>query len=655
MNTLGEAAILMALLLSIYAIVMALAGGRRGRQDFLASANRAVLSVWALLTLASIALLYALVTRDFSLAYVAGYSSRALPLAYTLSVFWAGQAGSLLFWAWLLATFAGISVLLYWRHHPDLMPYVIGVMMANSVFFTLLLVTVSNPFDALPFRPPDGRGLNPLLQNPGMFFHPPTQYLGFVGVTVPYAFAIAALVTRRLDDAWIRATRRWTLFGWFFLTAGMMFGMQWAYVTLGWGGYWAWDPVENASLMPWLTATAFLHSVMIQEKRDMLKVWNLVLIILTFVFSLFGTFLTRSGVLSSIHSFVQGPLGPMFLGFIGMVLIFSFLVLFSRLGDLRSRHELDSLISRESSFLFNNLFLVAATFAVFLGTIFPVLSEAVRGVKIAVGPPYFNQVIAPIGLGLLLLMGICPLISWRRASPENLARNFLAPAAWSLALVLLLVALGVRPWAAVAAFGLCAFVVATIALEVHRSARVRRQQGGITYLGAVAQLVARHHRRYGGYVIHLGVVMVVIAMIGMAAFMLQAEASLRPGETLTVGRYTLRFERVAQRLLPDGGELAGILSVSAGRRQLGTLAPRRILHGEEEAPHTQVAIRSTPVEDLYVMLASVTPEGIATFKVQVNPLMVWMWAGFGVLAIGTLVCMWPERRRLLPSDRAAAA
>ncbi|HEU4759706.1 MAG TPA: cytochrome c biogenesis protein CcsA, partial [Dehalococcoidia bacterium] len=466
MSELGNLAIALAALL----------GAGLRRNDLQQSARNAVYAVFLLLTVASGLLLYQFLTRDFGNAYVASYSSRDLGFWYTVSAFWAGQAGSLLFWAWLLAGFGTIVV---WRQagYRELMPYVIAAVMGVSVFFTLLLAVVSSPFARLAFAPPDGQGLNPLLQNPGMFGHPPTQYLGYVGFTIPFAFAIAAMATKRLDDEWIRATRRWTLAAWFFLTLGILFGMQWAYVELGWGGYWAWDPVENASLLPWLTATAFLHSVMIQEKRDMLKVWNLVLIVLTFALSIFGSFLTRSGVLSSVHSFALSAMGPLFFAFIALILIVSFTLLALRLPWLKSAGDLDSLVSRESSFLFNNLILVGAAFSVFLGTIFPMISEAVRGVKISVGAPFFNQVNVPIGLALLLVMGLCPLLAWRKASLSNLSRNFLFPGGLGLLAAVMLFAAGLRQPIALVAFALSVFVTATILLDFHRGAMVRRGHG----------------------------------------------------------------------------------------------------------------------------------------------------------------------------------
>jgi len=645
MSELGNLSIALAALVSAYGLVAALLGAGLRRVDLQHSARNAVYAVFLLLSVASGILLYQALTRDFGNAYVASYSSRDLGFWYTVSVWWAGQAGSLLFWAWLLAGFGAVVV---WRQagYRELMPYIIATVMGVSVFFTLLLAVVSSPFARLAFAPPDGQGLNPLLQNPGMFFHPPTQYLGYVGFTIPFAFAIAAMATKRLDDEWIRATRRWTLASWFFLTLGVLFGMQWAYVELGWGGYWAWDPVENASLLPWLTGTAFLHSVMIQEKRDMLKVWNLVLIVLTFGLVIFGTFLTRSGVLSSVHSFALSSMGPLFFAFIAVILIVSFTLLALRLPWLKSAGDLDSLVSRESSFLFNNLILVGAAFSVFLGTIFPMISEAVRGVKISVGAPFFNQVNVPIGLALLLVMGLCPLLAWRKASLANLSRNFLFPGALGLLTAVGLIVAGLRQPVAVTAFALSAFVTATILLDFHRGAMVRRGHGE-PYPLALGRLVLRNRRRYGGYVVHLGVILLFAGMAG-SAFSSQQEAVLRPGQTVTINQYTLRYEGISQYPTQSAMVTAATLTVFNGREPIAVMNPQRNIHrGHEEQPMTEVAIRSTMMEDLYVILAGIGDDGTANFKVIVNPLMMWMWIGGVLMSLGTVVAFWPERREAL--------
>jgi len=645
MGEVGALAIGMAFLVSLYGVLAPLLGVHLRRAELIRSAVHAVYANLLLLAVASAALLQALLGRDFGNAYVASYTSRDLGFWYTVSALWAGQAGSLLFWAAMLAGFASVVV---WRQraYRELMPYVIATTMGTSAFFTMLLAFVSSPFERLPFAPPDGSGLNPLLQNPGMFFHPPTQYLGYVGFTIPFAFAVAAMATGRLEDEWIRATRRWTLLSWFFLSWGIIFGMQWAYVELGWGGYWAWDPVENASLMPWLTATAFLHSVMIQEKRDMLKVWNLVLIILTFALSIFGTFLTRSGVLSSVHSFALSSMGPLFFGFILLILGVAFALLVIRLPALRSAAELDSLVSRESSFLFNNLILVGAAFSVFLGTVFPLLSEVVRGVKISVGPPFFNQVNVPIGLALLFIMGVCPLLAWRKASPRNLSRSFLLPGLLGAGAAAVLAARGQGQPVAVAAFALCVFVTAAILQDFHRGAMVRRAHGE-PYALAFVRLVARNHRRYGGYIVHLGIILLFAGMAG-GAFSTEREAVLRKGESMAINQYTLRYEGASTYPTRSAIVTAATLTVLNSGQPVAVLTPQRNIHKtHEEQPMTEVAIRSTLREDLYVILAGLGEDGTANFRVIINPLMMWMWIGAAVLTVGTVIAFWPERGEAL--------
>ena len=640
MSEIGALAVVMAFVVSTYGTVMPLLGAGLRRGELVHSGLRAVYANALLLGVASTAFLYALLTRDFGNAYVAGYSSRDLGFWYTLSVFWAGQAGSLLFWAAVLAAFSALAV---WRlgRLRELIPYAAATLMGTSAFFTMLLTFVSSPFARLPVAPADGAGLNPLLQNAGMFFHPPTQYLGFVGTAVPFAFAVAALVTRHLDDEWIRATRRWTLAAWFFLSWGLIFGMMWAYVELGWGGFWAWDPVENAALLPWLTATAFLHSVMIQEKRDLLKVWNVVLVILTYVLALFGTFLTRSGVLSSVHAFATSSIGPLFFLFILLVLGMSFGLLLTRLGALRSQGELDSLVSRESGFLFNNLIFIGAAFAVFIGTVFPILSEAVSGMKISVGPPFFNQINVPIGLTLLVLMGVCPLLAWRKASPGHLLRSLAVPGVTAVAGAVALLAAGIRQGTALAALTLCVFVTAAIIQDVHRGAMVRRGHGE-TYAVALGRLVARNPRRYGGYVVHLGIILLFAGMAG-SAFGTERDAVLARGQTVTVNQYTLRYEGGGTYTRGERIITEATLTVFENGRLLTIMRPQRNVHtGRDEQAMTEVAIRTTPREDLYVILAGMGDDGRVNLRVIINPLMMWMWIGAGVLTLGTLIAFWPQ-------------
>src|SRR5438552_2924787 len=495
MPEVGRLAVCLALLFAAYGVLAGVAGGLRRRAHLVRSAEHAAYAAFGLVVIATAILLRALLRHDFTLEYVAAYSSSTLPTQYTIAALWGGQKGSLLFWSLLLTFFTTIVQVQNRERNRALMPFVTATLMTVAVFFLSLLVFVTDPFERLPVAAREGADLNPLLQNYWMMIHPPSLYTGYVTVSVPFAFAIAALATGQLGDAWIRSTRRWTLFSWFFLTLGNVFGGAWAYEVLGWGGYWAWDPVENAAFMPWLVMTAFLHSVMIQEKKDMLKVWNVSLIVLAFSLTIFGTFLTRSGVISSVHSFTQSGLGPFFMWFLAFELAVAIALVVWRLPLLRSENQLESFFSREAAFLFNNLILLGICFTIFWGTVFPVISEWVRGVKITVGPPFFNKVNAPLGLGLLFLTGIGPVIAWRRATPKNLRRSFALPVAVGIGSALLLALLGMRQIAALTSFSLCGFVATTIVAEFARGTRARQALVGESAGTALAHLVSKNHRR----------------------------------------------------------------------------------------------------------------------------------------------------------------
>jgi cytochrome c-type biogenesis protein CcmF len=559
--------------------------------------------------------------------------------------------GSILLWLFMLGLFSALVVLIYRRDERPttqaLLPYAISVLMAVTGFFLLVTVVPANPFAGVPggLVPPDGQGLNPLLHDPGMAIHPPMLYLGFTGFTVPFAFGIAALITGRLDHGWIVSTRKWTVAAWYFLSAGILLGGWWAYHVLGWGGIWAWDPVENASFMPWLTGTAFLHSVMVQERRGMLKVWTLVLIILTFVLTLFGTFLTRSGILSSVHAFSTSSIGLYFLGAVAVALVGSLTLLAARGDKLRSEGTLDSVVSRESAFLMNNVFLVGACFTVFLGTIFPLLAEAVRGVKVSVGAPFFNAVAVPLGLGLLLLMGIGPLIAWRRASYEQLRRHFLWPGVAGLAAAALLFALGVRGWSALSAFGLGTFVAAVVVGEFVRVARARAASTGERFWTALGEVASRNQRRYGGLIIHLGIVCIAVGITASFGFQKAHEVSLAPGEAVEFEGYRIRYLEVAADQQPHRFVLGARLDVTRGDERLGDFVPAKNFFEGRQDPTTTVAIRSTLKEDLYLILGDVAPDGShVTLRVLVNPLVMWIWIGGVVLSLGTLLSVLPERQ-----------
>ena len=646
MSLVGFDGLIFALLLSGYSAVVSFVGARTDRPRLIVSGRNGAYLVCAFTTLASVALVIALLTRDFSLEYVASHSSRDLPLAYTIAAFWAGQEGSLLFWAWLLSIFTAAVLIQSGRNRSAFNAYAVSVMMMTEFFFLLLLVLVDDPFQLLPHRPPDGAGLNPLLQNPEMIFHPPTLFLGYVGFTVPFAFAVAALLTRQLGWEWIARSRRWTVLAWFFLGIGTLLGAQWAYVELGWGGYWAWDPVENASLMPWLIGTAYLHSVMIQERRGMLKVWNLVLIVLTFLLCIFGTFLTRSGIISSVHTFAAAPLlGSLFLIYMGLVILGSGGLLLSRLGLLKSEADLDSLVSKESSFLFNNLIFIGMTFAIFWGTMYPALTEMTGGQGIALGPQFFNRVIGPVGLALTALIGICPLLGWKRTSRLTGKRNFLLPCGVLVFAALALIVSGVRQLSALISFALCAFVLSVTLLDCVRGVCARRRMTRESLFIAVGRLVRKNRRRYGGHIVHVGMISIFVGITGSSAFTTEQEAVLSKGEWASVGRFRLRYEEMEHIDTWSKEIHTATLTVFVGEKRVGVLTPEKNLHRTQEQPITEVAIRSTIRDDLYVLLLGWDSDERATFQIHVNPLMMWIWIGGGIFTVGTAVAVWPRTRK----------
>ena len=660
MTILGQLALWLALLLSVWGVVVGLLGGQRGDPALIQSARRTTYALAGLLTVASLALCVALLKNDFNVAYVASYSSRNLPAAYKLSAFYGGQAGSLLFWGFILALFAAAAQWLTPRRYAYLMPYVASVTSAVTLFFIAVTLFGANPFERLDFTPMDGRGLNPQLQNPGMVIHPPMLYLGYVSITIPFAFAVAALLTRRLDVGWLHAIRKWTLLSWVFLSIGITLGMWWAYVELGWGGYWAWDPVENASFLPWLTMTAFLHSVMIQEKRGMLKRWNVILVGISFALSIFGTFITRSGIISSVHSFAQSPVGAFFAWFLVLGGLFMAWLTWSRWDLLQSEARLESALSREASFFFNNLLLVGMAFSVLWGTVFPMISELVRGSQVTVGPPFFNQVNIPIGLALLALTGVGPLIAWRKASPGHLRRQFLVPVGVALAVGAVLAALRFSDAYALLAIVLAAFVTATIGQEFVRGVGARHRLHGEHYALAFARLVGRNRRRYGGYIVHLGIVTYFVAFTG-AAFKTELEASLKPGEFVTMRSpygedLTFTHLGVSQYEALNRFVSAASVEVARDGKRIGILTSEKRQHVDSFGrttfePSTEAAIRSDLRQDIYVVFAgSVEGTEEAVYKFTLNPLVVWVWIGGVILVFGGVVTMWPGGG---PTDRAA--
>ncbi len=647
MIDLGSFALYLALCFGLYAIGAAALGARRNRPDWVASAERSVYAVFLLLTLALAGLETALLTDRFDLAYVAQNSSREQPWGYKIPALWGGQAGSLLFWGWILAGYSALAIFQNRGRNRPLIPWVIVALMANVVFFAALITFVTNPFEPLDptHRFSNGMGMNPLLQHPVMLIHPPILYLGFVGFAVPFAFAFAALVTGELGQAWFRTTRRWTLTAWAFLGCGVLLGGRWAYEVLGWGGYWAWDPVENASLMPWLVGTAYLHSVMIQEKRGMLKIWNLALIGLTYSLCLFGTFLTRSGVVQSVHSFTaSGWFGYVFLAYVAGVSTVFFAALVYRVPQLRSRNRLDSVLSREASFLLNNWAFLGLCFVVFFGTLYPVFSEAVQGERIQIGPPFFNRYAGPLALFILLLAGVGPLIAWRRATWTNLRKSFIWPSVFAGGIVLALILLGVHRFYPVAFGGLCAFVTGSIGEEYARGirARMRRGEGPLT---AFWTLIRRNQRRYGGYVVHLAIVLMFVGFAG-AAFNLEETRLMRPGERWDVAGYTLEYRQVRPVRHAHYAGAVARLALYADGEPLGILTPEKRMYFQQEQPATLPAVASSLREDLYVILAGLEPDRSASYNVYVNPLVNWIWIGGFVFILGNTLILWPlpERR-----------
>jgi cytochrome c-type biogenesis protein CcmF len=652
MTLLGNLALWLAFLVGLWGAITGFVGGAQQRADLQQSARHASFALFAALWVAVISLEIAIFRHDFSVAYVAARTSRNLPTFYLWSALYSGQEGSLLFWAAVLSLFAGLTQMMTSRRYRAYLPYVAGVTSLVATFFVgVMLFAPANPFTRLPFTPLDGQGMNPQLQNPGMVFHPPMLYLGYISITIPFAFAIAALMTKKLDTEWMVAVRKWTIVSWLFLSIGLLIGMWWAYVELGWGGYWAWDPVENAALLPWLVMTAFLHSVMIQEKRGMLKKWNLALILGAWLLSIFGTFLTRSGVIASVHSFTESPVGYFFAWFLILAAAAVIVLYVTRLPLLQAEATLESMVSREASFLFNNLLLIGIAFSVLWGTLFPILSEAFKGTKITVGPPFFNQVNIPLGLALLAMTGVGPLVAWRRASIPNLRRQFAVPVTTGVFVLLILLVIGMRDIGALMAFSLGSFVLATIIQEFGRGARARHRQYGEPLPVALFQLLSRNRRRYGGYIVHIAIVLLFFAFAGMT-FKTETEATLRPGETATLKGpdghvYSFTHLGISQYNTLNRYVTAALLDVKRDGKEVGRLRTEKRQHvdalgNKTFEPSTEVGIMSGLRVDLYVVLAGlVNGTEQAVFRFTINPLVWWVWFGGFVLVIGGLIVLWP--------------
>ncbi|GMV09218.1 MAG: hypothetical protein AMXMBFR55_09520 [Gemmatimonadota bacterium] len=645
---LGYNALMVALAVAAFGVVAVPIGIRRSRESLIHATYSATYAVFALVTVATFAMIFALVTHDFSVGYVAQVGSRATPLFYTIISLWGALEGSILFWAWVLALLSALVV--FWNRDREgaLIPYTTMVMLATSVFFLILLVGPANPFTPVSPVPPDGPGPNPLLQNHILMgVHPPLLYLGYVGLTVPFAFAVGAMAAGEVaSDDWIRLSRRWTLGAWAFLTAAIIAGMWWSYEVLGWGGYWAWDPVENASFMPWLTATAFLHSVMVQERRGMLKLWNLNLIVTTFALTILGTFLTRSGVLSSVHAFGEGPIGMYFLVAIAITLVVSLALVAGNSEQLSSDGRLDSVASRETVFLLNNLMLTAFTFTVLVGTLFPIVAEAARGVKVSVGEPFFNKMTLPLCAALLFLMGVGPALPWRRASKEVVRRQLLPPTIGAFVGALVAIGAGAREVYAVLSFAFASFALVANVREYVTGVRARMRVRNEDAATALARLVGANRRRYGGYVAHLGVVAVALAIAASSTFRSEHEATLKKGESMRAGAFELRLLEVYGREEPQRSRIAASVAILRDGREIGRLDPAMNFYPTSQQPIPTPAVRSRPWGDIYLNLMAFKPDGSdATIKVILEPLVPWIWFGGGIICLGAIISMFPARRR----------
>ena len=662
MPQIGSFSLLLALSLAVYSFLIGAFALYR-KDDLLSeTARRAGIACWVAVVAAAAALVVAALGNDFSLAYIMHHSNRALPTPYKFAALWSGQEGSLLFWALLLSTY-GFVLRVRYKVDPQLTAYASVVIAAVQVFFLLLVNFAAHPFAIVTGTiPQDGNGLNPLLQYPEMVIHPPMLYLGYVGVTVPFAFALSALIMKYPGEKWIQITRRWTMVTWLFLTCGIFLGMHWAYSVLGWGGYWGWDPVENASLLPWLTGTAFLHSVMMQEKRGMMKMWNMWLIFTTFFLAIFGTFLTRSGVVSSVHAFAQSGIGIWFVWFLAITAATCIGFFVMNYKHLKTENHLESLVSRESSFLFNNLLLLVSCFAVLWGTLFPVISEAVTGSKVTVGAPFFNRVNVPIAMFLLLLTGIGPLLAWRKTSLDALRRNFMIPTVITVVTVIVLIGLGMRPWQedisglyALMAAALSVFVIATVASEFYRGGRVISSKQNTNVFAGMVQLTRRNTRRYGGYIVHLGVVIIVIGFCG-SAFNQDKEQELASGQSMTIGSYTLVSRLSTQDDNANYESEAAVVDVFKHGKQIDTLYPERRVYHATQQPATMVANRSTLREDLYLVYAGSSDTGHPIIKAHLNPLVIWIWIGVWFIIAGTGIALVPNMAavRVMSPVRATA-
>lgn len=640
--SIGYYLLLLAFIASAYSIWAGASGIKLSRKSLIKNAQVSVYLQFIFVTLSVLILTYAFLTRDFSIRYVAEYSDRQLPLLYTLSSVYAGQAGSLLFWTWLLTIFNALYVFINRNKDDEFNSYVFTVVNVVTIFFLILVNYSTNPFEKLTPVPPDGFGLNPLLQNLMMIFHPPSLFIGFVGFTIPFAYAIAALAKGNLSYQWLDKSRNWTLFAWISLTLGNLLGALWAYVELGWGGYWAWDPVENASLLPWLTGTALVHSLMVQKTRSMMKAWNVSLAILTFLLTILGTFITRSGIISSVHAFGKSNLGTMFLIFMIVILVASIILILARMKKLQPEKKIESLLSREFSFLLVNIIFTVLLVMVLLGTLYPALTELFVGKQITLGEPYFNKISVPIGIFLLLLLAICPIFSWKETRSEAVLKRFRYPVLLSILLVIILFVVGIHHTRSLATLGIGFLGIAIITAEIIANITNRMRSDNSTFLSSFNHVFKINARRYSAYLIHIGVILIYLAIVGTTVYKEEKEITLQQGQETTIGDYRLVYDKMGDRRNANKDVLTAELDVFKGDKNLGKIVPQRFFYhsamGKTQYT-TEVAVRSTLKEDLYVILASYQDDGSATFIFMVNPLQIWMWIGGTIITIGVIIIL----------------
>jgi cytochrome c-type biogenesis protein CcmF len=662
----GYGVLVVSFLVALYSVIAAVYGELGKKPALVESARRAMLLTWPLLTLTAGILIYLLVNDHYEVQFVYEVTSRSMPIYLKVTAWWGGQAGSLLFWSWLMAAFTSLVTLKKWDRDREFLPWVLVVGGVTLAFFLGMNVFFENPFaqlyqtfdginpytfrpaDSILFTPADGRGLNPLLRHPGMVIHPPMLYLGFVSFVIPYAFALAALITGRTDDRWIRLTRRWTLWAWLFLSAGLVLGGRWAYDVLGWGGYWGWDPVEIAAFMPWLTGTAFLHSVMIQEKRGLFKHWNMFLIILTYDLVIFGTFLTRSGVLSSVHSFAQSAIGPLFFAFIGITLITSVALIIYRWDALKSETQMTSLLSREALFLLNNLLFISILVVCFWGVIYPLISELTTGQKVTVGPPFYERATGPLWASLLLLMGIAPLSAWGHSTVKTLGRAIWVPAVGAIAITLALFLTYTDNVYALIGFFLIALVLLVTIYEYGRGVNARRRSQGENIFTAFWNLTGRNRRRYGGYIVHISIMLMAIGILGIELFQVETQGTIAIGDSLELSGYTIKYREVASWDNPGAGvnyTRAVVEVYDADGNLLGNLHPRKDYYFDSQQPMTIPGQLASLKDEVYVLLVDWEPinQESTTFKIYVNPLVNWLWLGSLLFLAGIIIAAWPDK------------